>query len=142
MKSLFLTLLVCLGGCTTPSQTTEMVMSGAPLAQKELVEVRGSAVSFGISSFISISCVGFEKQFSDASPILITDTATLHQINTRLKGLHEDPNMSGVNIRAKVVLTYQDQSRDTLCLGKFTSYYRHRVVAEDTVLNHLLGVGF
>jgi hypothetical protein len=142
MKSLLLVLLLGLGSCTAPAESSQAVTSAPPLAQqkKELVQVTGSAVSFDILTFTSITCAGYDKQFSDASPILITEKGKLLRISNRLAGLQQDPNGSEVDVRAKVILAYNDQSHDTLCLGTFTSYYRSSTVVADTVLNQLLGI--
>ena len=142
MKSLLLIPIFGLGSCTSPSESSQEVNSVPPLAQKkkELVQVTGSAVSFNISTFVSITCAGYDKQFSDASPILITDKAKLLSISKRLEGLQQDLNGYGVDVRAKAILAYNDQSHDTLCLGNFTSHYRGRTVVADTVLNQLLGI--
>jgi hypothetical protein len=142
MKALLPILLLGLGSCTAPAESWQAVTSAPPLAQqkKELVQVTGSAVSFDILTYTSVTCAGYDKQFSAASPILITDKGKLLRISSRLAGLQQDPNGYGIDVRAKVILAYHDQSHDTLCLGNFTSYYRGTTVVADTVLNQLLGI--
>jgi hypothetical protein len=65
---------------------------------------------------------------------------TLTRISQRLERLQAAQPGHEVNIRAKAVLLYNNRSCDTICLGKFTSYYRGRIVETDTLLLHLLGI--
>lgn len=108
--------------------------------KRELVQVKGSAADFGILSFVAISCAGYEGQFSDAAPFLITDKVKLTAISNRLASLQPDKRGFGLDVRAKAILLYNDQTSDTLCMGKFNSYYGGRIVSTDQKLYQLLGV--
>jgi hypothetical protein len=141
MKYLSAVCLLCLAACTTPSELSPATDLSTPSSQRELLEVKGSAVSFGIETFSWVSCTQYDQQFLKATPLLITDKVRLARISQRLQGLRPAPNGYGIDVRAKVVLRYNDQSCDTLCLGNFTSHYQGRLVVADTMLLSLLSIG-
>ena len=110
------------------------------LFRKELVKVTGSYVSFRISTFVGITCEGYDKHFSSTNPIIIIDKVKLAAIESRLKLLSPDINKYGIDTRAKVIFFYNDRSTDTLCISQFNGHYRGELVSNDIKLNQLLGV--
>ncbi|QNP51732.1 hypothetical protein [Hymenobacter qilianensis] len=107
---------------------------------KELTRVEGSSVSFDIRSFIAIPCAGYEKQFPSARPFSIIDKEKLTAIDKYLRSLQPHTQNNEVDIRAKAILFYNNQTSDTLCIGKFNSYYKGEAVQVDKELISLLGI--
>ena len=127
--------------CSSPS-SEKTVPKSAPQVprQRQLQQVKGSFVYFGIMTYMGISCSAYERQFSKATPFLIQDTARLQAITRRLAALQPDTAHLEVDARAKAVLFYDDRTQDTLCMGQFISVYRGRNFKADTLLYQLLGV--
>jgi hypothetical protein len=131
--------LVGLSACSSPTSEKTVPERRQPVT-RQLQQVKGTFVSFGILTFMDISCSAYERQFSDATPFSVQDTARLQAITRRLAALQPDAARSGVDARAKAVLFYNDRTRDTLCMGKFMSVYRGRNFMADTLLYELLGI--
>ncbi|NVO32848.1 hypothetical protein [Hymenobacter lapidiphilus] len=130
-----------LSSCSSPNSEKKVPERVRPITrQRQLVQVKGTFVSFGIQTFMRISCSAFEKQFSKARPFTIQDTARLQAIARRLAALQPDTAHLGVDARAKAVLFYSDRTHDTLCMDQFISVYRGRNLMADTLLYQLLGV--
>ena len=127
--------------CSSPN-SEKTVTERAPevTRQRQLYQVKGSFVYFGIMTYMGISCSAYERQFSKATPFLIQDTARLQAITRRLVALQPDTVHLEVDARAKAVLFYDDRTQDTLCMGQFISVYRGRNFRADTSLYQLLGV--
>jgi len=127
--------------CSSPnSEKTVLERAIQITEQRQLQQVKGTFVSFGILTFMGISCSAYEKQFSEAKPFAIQDTARLQAITRSLAALQPDTAQSEVDARAKAVLFYNDHTQDTLCMGQFISVYRGRNFMADTLLYQLLGV--
>jgi len=141
MHYLLLLGLIGLISCSSPDSISGEQATVAATPQRELVQVKGSTVSFRISTFTSVSCIGYERQFPNATRLLITDPTRLKRIQERVEQLQPARKEQGVDIRAKTVLLYNDHSSDTLCLGQFYSVHKGRIVPTDSVLNRLLGIG-
>ena len=133
--------LASLSSCSSPN-AEKTVPERAPQVtkQRQLQQVKGSFVYFGILTYMGISCSAYERQFSKATPFLIQDTARLQAITRRLAALQPDTARLEVDARAKAVLFYNDRTQDTLCMGQFISVYRGRNFMADTLLYQLLGV--
>lgn len=91
-------------------------------------------------TYMGISCSAYKRQFSEATPFVIQDTARLRALARRLAALQPDTARLEVDARAKAVLFYDDRTQDTLCVGQFISVYRGRTFLADTLLYQLLGV--
>ena len=130
-----------LPSCSSPnSEKTVPERVPQVTRQRQLQQVKGTFVSFGILTYMGISCSAYEQQFSEATPFVIQDTTRLQAITRRLAALQPDTARSEVDARAKAVLFYNDRTQDTLCMGQFISVYRGRNVMADTLLYQLLGV--
>jgi hypothetical protein len=141
LSTLLVLVLVSLASCSSPNPDKSALERTQHIAQqRQLQQVQGSFVSFSIETYMGISCSAYERQFSDATPFLIQDTAQLHAIIRRLSALQPDTSCSEVDVRAKAVLSYTDHTRDTLCMDQFSSVYRGRSFTADTLLYHLLGI--
>lgn len=133
--------LASLSACSSPNaEKTAPERAPQIPQQRQLQQVKGTFVSFGILTFMDISCSAYERQFSKATPFAIQDTARLKAITRRLVALQPDTARLEVDARAKAVLFYTDRTQDTLCMGKFISVYRGRHFMADTLLYQLLGV--
>ena len=141
LSSLLVLGLAGLPSCSSPS-SEKTVPERAPQVtrQRQLQQITGTFVSFNISTFAGISCSAYERQFSNATPFVIQDTARLQAITRRLAALKPDTAHLEVDARAKAVLFYNDRTRDTLCLGQFITVYRGQNFRDDTLLYQLLGV--
>lgn len=119
-------------GAKTPSQVVK--------PQRELMRVEGSQVNFRITTFIGISCKEYDKQFSSTKALKITEKAKLAAIDSRLKILEPDTHKYEIDTRAKIIFFYSNLTTDTLCISRFNSYYKGRLVSNDVKLNQLLGI--
>jgi hypothetical protein len=122
------------------SDSTAPVRTRPPTVKRELRKVTGSFIDFDITTFIAIRCAAYEGRFINKNVILISDPVKLRAITQRLIGLHSDTIGLHMDARAKAVLFYNDQTQDTLCMGRFTCLYRGQSIRADTILYQLLGV--
>lgn len=106
----------------------------------ERVEVR--AVSFGISTWGSITCDKFDKAFTgtDMEFHVLTDKQLLLEVASHLSDLKPTTDKSSLDTRAKAVIFYQDNSIKTLCIDQFTMEYDGKRVKNDNVLLRLLKI--
>ena len=140
MKHFIALSLSCVVACTP---TAEPAQKGSPKPfppQRELVGVQAFISDFSIESFRDISCEAYGKEFGWTRRQDVTDRKVLGQISQRLQQLQAAPAGYHIDVRAKAILRYSDQSRDTLCLGNFFNDYRGQLVQADTVLSQLLGI--
>jgi hypothetical protein len=124
----------------SPSDSTVPVRTRPPAFERELRSVTGSFVSFDISTFMAVSCADYQGRFMNETPFLITDSTKLRAITHRLAALRADTMDSGTDTRAKAVFFYNNQTQDTLCMGRFNCLYRGQSMQADSVLYQLLGI--
>ena len=143
-------LLCCLFGvivlgllaCSTGNSESTVLIHTRPSApQRELRKIIGSYVDFDIETYSGISCTDYEQQFGLENLILIDNPAKLRAITRRLATRQPDTIGLTVDVRAKAVLFYSDQTQETLCMDRYTSFYRGQSFKSDSVLYQLLGVG-
>jgi hypothetical protein len=127
-----------------PAGTDAPAQAGSPSARprKELQQITGSSVYFGITTYVLTDCGRYEQQFPDAAPFSIVDQSQLHKIRQHLDALQVDTTGVPTNVRAKAILRNSDHSQDTLCMGKFNCCYQGRTLVVDTVLYTLLKVDY
>jgi len=138
MKNVAAVSLICLSAFAHPTAPGREASSKLLPPQRELVSVEGLASDFDIETFRTVSCAGYGKDLGADKRLNITNKQTLAQISQRLKQLQAAPTGYKVDVRARVILCYNDYSRDTLCLGNFFNQYRGHVVLADTVLSKRL----
>jgi hypothetical protein len=94
----------------------------------ERIEVR--SVSFGITTWGSISCDKFDKAFpaSEYHVAIVTDKQVLLGVAQHLANLKPVNFKSGLDTRAKALIFYQDKTVETLCIDQFHMEYSGKLV--------------
>jgi hypothetical protein len=134
-------ILLNLSACNSGnSNSTTRARTHSPALKLELRRVTGSFVNFDITTFIAIRCSAYERQFGHENPFLVNNSTKLQAITHRLAALRADTMGLEMDTRAKAVLFYNNQTQDTLCMGKFICFYRGQSFRADTMLYQLLGV--
>lgn len=82
----------------------------------EKVEIK--KVDFGLTSIFSVHCNNFEEYFrNEIETFKISEIHKIEQINDAIAGLEKDTLNYQPDVRAKLLLYYDNKKVDTVCLS-------------------------
>jgi len=142
MKALFVSAFFFLASCQQSSSehithTQTQLKSAEP---NSISKVTVQFVDFGIMTFVGTSCERFNTQFPEAHTIEITDKNTLDSLTSRIALFKKDTAAYSIDIRAKVIIHYEDNATSTLCIDRFNMFFNGSKVFYDKSINKLLRI--
>jgi len=86
---------------------------------KKVARIEVYKVDFDIETFIKVDCENFNKYFnSQIDTVIVSDKKNIAHFSNLLQGLTPDSSNYTPDVRAKIVIVYDDASTETLCLSK------------------------